>query len=317
MISYVKRTEINDQLWNKIVEEAENGLPYFFTWHLDSCCEHWDALIWEDYKFIMPLPNNNKLLFAKQLFQPILTQQLGIIGNNLTDVLVKQFLQSIPSNFKYINIQLHHKTPTLTPNGPAATQWPLSIGTKDNYIISLDKEEEILIKGLNREIRRNLRKFASKHNIKAIYSAQIIVDFYFDQFGEKLNLSQQTKQTIFNIIDAHLKHDTIEIYGCYDDEEVLCCATAFLHSHDRLVSIFGGPSEAGKMIYAMHAIYTYVIKKYANTHKTLDFMGSEIKGVAFWMRSMGGILQPYYKYELDRLPKLISFIKHRKWKASN
>jgi hypothetical protein len=317
MINYVKRKEINDHQWNKTVEKAENGLPYFFTWHLDSCCEHWNALIWGDYEFIMPLPYNNKLLVAKQLFQPILTQQLGIIGNKLTEVIVQQFLESIPSTFKYINIQLHHKTPTVDTNGQAATQWPTLISTKDNYIIPLDQEEEILIKGINREIRRNLRKFAPKHNIKPINSAQIIVDFYFQQFGKKLNLSQKIKQTIFNIIDAHLKHNTIEIYGCYDDEGQLCCATASLHSHDRLISIFGGPSERGKKIYAMHAIYASMIKKYANTHKTLDFMGSEIKGVAFWMRSMGGILQPYYKYELDRLPKAISFIKHRKWKTLN
>lgn len=316
MIKYVKRKEINDNQWNKTVTKAANGLPYFFTWHLDSCCEDWDALIEENYAFIMPLPYNNKLLIAKQLFQPLLTQQLGIIGDRLTANVAEQFLKNIPSSFKYINIQLHHKTPTVDTDDKGATLWPSHVNKKDNYIIPLDKEEEILIKGLNREIRRNLRKFATKHNIKPINSAEIIVDFYFKQFGEKLNLSLTTRQTIFNILDAHLKHNTIEIYGCYDNEEQLCCATAFLHSHDRLISIFGGPSEAGKKIYAMHAIYAHVIKKYASTQKTLDFMGSEISGIAFWMRSMGGTLQPYYKYELDRLPKLISYIKHRKWNVS-
>ncbi|MCH2083128.1 hypothetical protein [Kordia sp.] len=317
MISYLKRKEINDQLWNTTVQKAKNGLPYFYTWHLDNCCKHWSALVWEEYKFIMPLPYNNKLLITKQLFQPILTQQLGIIGNGLTANIAEQFLKNIPPYFKYINIQLHHKTPTIDTNDKGTTLWPNHIHTKDNYVIPLDKEEEILIKGLNREIRRNLRKLATKHNIKPINSAQIIVDFYFKQFGKKLNLSLTTRQTIFNIMDAHLKHNTIEIYGCYDNEEQLCCATAFLHSHDRLISIFGGPSEAGKKIYAMHAIYAHVIKKYANTPKIVDFMGSEIKGVAFWMRSMGGILQPYFKYEVDDLPRLISFIKHRKWKVSN
>ncbi len=52
--------------------------------------KQWDALVWNDYEAVMPLTWNRKYGIA-YLYQPFLTAQLGVFGNDITPQITGSF----------------------------------------------------------------------------------------------------------------------------------------------------------------------------------------------------------------------------------
>jgi hypothetical protein len=76
-IRYLKRQEIDPVKWDACIDGASNGLIYAYSFYLDHMAAQWDALVWNDYDAVMPLTWNKKW-GIKYLYQPPLTQQLGV-----------------------------------------------------------------------------------------------------------------------------------------------------------------------------------------------------------------------------------------------
>ncbi|MEM6725303.1 MAG: hypothetical protein AAF598_14780 [Bacteroidota bacterium] len=82
-IRYLKRDEIDQLKWDSCVHYANNGQVYGYTWYLDNVAEDWDGLVEGDYESVFPLVWNSKIFGIKQLYQPFLSQQLGLFSVNL------------------------------------------------------------------------------------------------------------------------------------------------------------------------------------------------------------------------------------------
>ena len=54
-IRFLRRSEIDLDKWDDTIAKATHSLPYAFSWYLDAVAEHWDALVMDDYKAVMPL----------------------------------------------------------------------------------------------------------------------------------------------------------------------------------------------------------------------------------------------------------------------
>jgi len=94
-IRHLTHKEINQKKWDTAIDQAVNGQSYAYAWYLDCVAENWDALVADDYAYIMPLPWNAKWLGVKQIYQPIFTQQLGIFGKEKpTKEIILSFLKA-------------------------------------------------------------------------------------------------------------------------------------------------------------------------------------------------------------------------------
>ncbi len=307
MPELIARKLLNQTKYDAIIELSPHGRTFAHSFHLDQAAKgKWNVLVWNDYEAVMPLPFNKKLIIS-QIYNPILSQQLGVFispqiqsSEEITRI-TQLFLAEASKLFKYININLHAQSQIPKEFLPFTKK-------KGNYIIPLNQNYESIHKSYDRETRRQLRKHAEKHQVQSIDNALVLVDFYYSVFKEKLGLNQKLHNQLVRIINAHLENKTVEVYGTYFGEE-LTCAVAFLNTHKRLTSILGGPNELGKKTYAMHTVYDYVLRKYAGQATCLDFMGSELKGVAAWMRSMGGQEAPYYQLAINNLPFPLNLIK--------
>ena len=68
----------------------------------------WEALISENYEYIMPLPVKSKYKIP-YLVQPILTQQLGIFSKNkINENIIEEFIKEIPYFSYEINLNEHN-----------------------------------------------------------------------------------------------------------------------------------------------------------------------------------------------------------------
>src|SRR5215831_14346953 len=100
-IQYLRHHEIDKEKWDHAISNADNGLIYAYSFYLDQMAKHWDALVLNDYEAVMPLTWNKKFGIY-YLYQPAFTACLGIFGNDLTEEIVKEFIQYIPKKFKLI-----------------------------------------------------------------------------------------------------------------------------------------------------------------------------------------------------------------------
>ena len=136
-ISYLPHAKIDKKKWDNRIEKAGNGLIYGYSFYLDAMSKHWDALVTEDYSYIMPLTWNRKYSFY-YLYQPFFCAQLGIFGDGISPEIVNAFLESIPAKFKYWDFYLNKENLFSLPKFP--------MYERNNYVLPLGEDYEILTK---------------------------------------------------------------------------------------------------------------------------------------------------------------------------
>ena len=148
-IQYLSHKEIDKTKWDACIEQAPNGLIYPYSFYLDAMAKHWDALVLNDYEAVMPLTWNKKYGFY-YLYQPAFTASLGVFGKNLNKELIDDFIRSIPSKFKLIEISLNAGNII----GDSKTFSLL----RSNYILHLNKPYEEIYKAYRDNHKRNINK---------------------------------------------------------------------------------------------------------------------------------------------------------------
>lgn len=107
MIRYLSHSKIDKPQWDACIERSVNRLPYAVSWWLDVVSPGWEALVSDDYRSVMPLTWHKKLGIY-YLYQPYLTQQLGIFSTQvITPEETGRFLAAIPGKFRYADIHLN------------------------------------------------------------------------------------------------------------------------------------------------------------------------------------------------------------------
>src|SRR5258705_11018399 len=97
-IQYLAHKDIDKNKWDRCIDSAGNGLIYAYSFYLDCMAMNWDALVLNDYEAVMPLTWKKKY-GIHYLYQPFLTAQLGLFGNQINPNLFEIFLNAIPDKF--------------------------------------------------------------------------------------------------------------------------------------------------------------------------------------------------------------------------
>ncbi len=120
-IEFLEHNQIDKSQWDDSLISSVNGNIYGWSWFLDAVCPGWCALVTKDYQSIMPLTGRKKMGFD-YLFRPLLNQQLGIFSATKPDkALINNFLSSIPTRYKLIEISLN-KENTIIPEDFESSQ---------------------------------------------------------------------------------------------------------------------------------------------------------------------------------------------------
>ncbi|MCF6185032.1 MAG: hypothetical protein L3J56_10520 [Bacteroidales bacterium] len=111
-IKYLTHKKINKELWDKKISRAANTRIYAYSGLLDITSPEWNALVSENYEFIMPLTVRKKF-FIPYITQPKFTQQTGIFSENeITENIVFDFINSITEKYKFRIIHLKSRPKT-------------------------------------------------------------------------------------------------------------------------------------------------------------------------------------------------------------
>lgn len=305
--SYLGRKEIDDQKWDLCIKGASNGLIYATTFFLDNMANDWDALILDDYKAVMPLVCRKKF-GINYLYQPYFMAQLGIFGRNISNDILKLFLQNIPRKFAYIDIDLNEEN-KLDWETLKGIKIRMKFHSRTNYVlnpVNPGKRNE----GYHRLAGRMLHKAAEANVIiRNVTDPQKLITFYqrhYTRRHAKINattyshLSRTSKIALdaglCNLYVAEIGGDLVAVYLVLRDERYY-------------YSVLGGSSQRGRDSGAFYALTDAAIRDAGESGKIFRFEGSDVPGIASFNSQFGAVKQSYLHLKYNNLPIFIRWMK--------
>ncbi|HET9824943.1 MAG TPA: hypothetical protein VFP87_06385, partial [Chitinophagaceae bacterium] len=284
-IRYLKHDEIDKEKWNKCITHAQNGLIYSYSFYLDQMAKHWDAIVLSDYEAVMPLTWNKKFGIY-YLYQPAFTACLGVFGNNLSESLTEEFIQSIPSKFGLIEISLNH--------GNMLGQQNAVFRRATNYVLPLNKHYDELYGDFRENHQRNIQRSKQAGNVaRKDISIGEVVRLNREQMKKVSPVSDEDYERFQKLYELLSSQHKATSYGIMSAQDTLLSSCVFFFSHNRAYYILVGNHPDGRNAGSSHALLDAFIKDHAGQNLILDFEGSDIESLALFYAGFGASKEIY------------------------
>ena len=295
MIHFLQHNMIDKSRWDDCIRNAVNGNLYAYSWFLDIVSPGWCALVEEDYENILPLTVSSRA-GIKYIMQPYFTQQLGLFSRSfIPETKLAEFLTSIPSGYKYIDINLNTSN-QLSPSGNVTEMTNLELNLKNEY----DK----IVSGYQSNLKRNLKK-ASQNKLtifKNVRPEELISLFRANKGQDLKHLNDSQYLLIQRIAYESIQKGLGEIWGAFDEFNQLVAGILWVNSHQKSIFLFSALSDTGRNLNAMPWLIDTFIMQNAGKPLTLDFEGSNDDGLARFYSSFGAEKAIYQRYVKNTLP---------------
>lgn len=295
-IEHLTNDRIDIKRWNNCIENSFNKTVYALSWFLDIVSPDWEALVADDYQSVMPLPAGKKYGIS-YILQPLFTQQLGVFTQGkLSENLIQQFLENIPSKYRLVSINLNKY------NKISPARFRVTKGI--NHELELISPYAKLHHQYSTNIKRNLKK--AEQAALVLYTniqPNLLIDLIRDNVGQKLgSIKNGDYNTMRQIIAYAIAKGMGSIYGTMTKENTLCAAAFFLEYNRKAILLFNGSSDEGKKNNAMTLIIDHYIRSHSEKNLILDFEGSNIESLARFYKGFGANMSEYPKIHLNDLP---------------
>lgn len=282
---------------------AINGTVYGWSWYLDRICDRWDALVFGDYLYVMPLVWNRKFgIFY--VFQPFFTQQLGVFSAFSTDKeMVNSFIHAIPEKFRLVEMNLNRL------NIPVSGK--VTIKPNVTFHLSLAGTIEKIRRNYSENTRRNLKKAGQQNLLSAsLYNIDEYIDFTQNNLQEKSpEIKPVHYQRLKRVIGYALYYRRGELAGVFNPQNQLIAAAFFVWSDREVIYLGASSSDEGHEKKAMFLLIDQFIETHAGSGLTLDFEGSNIPGIARFYEGFGAYPVNYFSIRRNTLPWYLKILK--------
>ena len=312
MINYLKHNQIDKYKWDRCIRQSFNGNTYASSWYLNLVNEGWEALVENDYERVMPLTGTSKL-GVSYLFQPYFAQQLGVFSESkLNPGIVDAFIKSIPSHFKFIEINLNSFSKI---SGGEHT-----FSQNNNYLLDLINPYERIVKKYTTNTKRNLKKSTTKKlSISKNIKPENLISLFRNNRGRQLTKWNDSHYHILQrlMYTAVFKGEGV-LYGVYTEFNELCAAAFFLKNNNRLVFLFSGSNSTARENGAMTMLIDSVIQEFSSTRTVFDFEGSNDANLARFYRGFGAKKNTYPSLQINNFsfPAKQIFMLYKRFKKN-
>ena len=299
----VNRTEVDYVKWDYTIEHAINSFTYGFSWYLDAVSDDWEAIIVNDYDYILPLPFKKILGIFKYYSQPILSQQMGPFGKHIPSKEILELIFSkLPSGPARLNINLSENL-----NLPE-TYNSLNPKRHINQTISIDQDIDIIKDKFTNNPRRALQsKIKNFGQLEQISNPKMVLDFVYTLQARKIGFKKnQYKKALALFLKAKEKNAAqfFQLKNINTDKVVVMGAV--LIQSDRIINFFY-TSLKGTENYGAASVYIFkLIEKFKSTKKVFDFDGSDIPGINAFFNSFGA--ETTYYTSIDKIHPLLKLV---------
>ncbi len=272
-LKFLSSSEIDKCKWDLLVEKYSGGLPYGYSWYLDSVCDSWHACVCGDYASAFPFQIKTKYGLPYSL-QPFLTQQLGFLGDDYS--VFENILRQVEKKVFYYQYQLfafdaeHHQG--------------AEFGV--NYELDLNFDYEILRGKFSKNTKRNLKKAHSYESQIGIFDALQPSDIKFIFDNSIFEFSDEQKNKIKKLLHTAQIVNKLKAYKLEYNNE-LVAINVYIVNERRAVYLLSVQNYVAKKIKGGFLLVDKFIKANSNTSLILDFEGSNIPSIARFYASFG------------------------------
>lgn len=291
-IQHLRHREIDFERWDFIITQSKNQLGYAYSWYLDIVSPGWEALVSNNYEFVMPLPVKRKFGIP-YVVQPILTQQLGIFSSSeITHDVIQLFIKKIPYYSYEINLNESNFNQDITP--------------LPNYVLNLTESYESIAKRYSKNTIRNILK-TQKEGLSLRNDIKIndFIDFYNSVDRNFISINSAVLK---KLLERAIEKKAITLLAVNNKNNEIIAALCLFHTGNRLVYLLPISNDEGKKSSAMFMLVDYLIKSKAQSNLSLDFEGSLIEGIARFYKGFGAKNRPYFLLKRFRPTLLIGKI---------
>lgn len=298
-LRFLSHKEIDKSIWDEKIISAHHSRIYATSGWLDLASPGWNALISENYDYIMPLPHKKKFGIT-YLIQPKFTQQTGIFSDKeISPEIVRLFLEKINQKFLFSALNLNSGNQTNHKNTIK----------KPNHLLDLSKPYDILRMSFSENTKRNIKK-AEKQAIRLHKNLSPENAVSLKSSNNINRLSNSDLNLLKRLILFVEKNYKIKIYGMHNENLELISVSVFSFYNNRVYLPLIASSEEGKRKFASFQIFNTFIKEHAGNNLILDFEGSSLPGVARFFEGWGAKPETYYAYKQNNLPLFLRYFKH-------
>ncbi len=271
-----------------MVGEDARPLPYGLTWWLDTVTDgHWDALVVDDYRLVLPLPDLRRARIVPAIISPAYTQQLGPYGT-VTDEAITSLLRAVPQR---VQIAL----PIRPDVNPAAIPARYRYRRRINYVVDLSVPMPQVVKGFPKTLQSLLRKSGSDSLER--FSPEHHADLNRKLLGGRKGINVKH----FSVLERLMLEVERRGFGaCYqlrEDGELLA-AGFFPRFGGRTINLAPVSTELGRKRRGMSRLLALVMARDAGCPGSrFDFEGSELPGVKEYFAKFGGEDEGYLLVE--------------------
>lgn len=299
-ITYIKHAEINSEKWNLCIANAPNSRLYANDWHLDRTADFWDALVWGDYEYVMPLPIRKKIGIS-YVYQPLYSQQLGIFPSPNNEI-AAAFYHELIRKIRYSDVYINSENPIIKSN-EALTFLP-----RKNYLLDLNNDLKTISSNYSKNTKRNIVK-AFQNNLHLIEGIRLEEFLAFKKENLPVKIAKSDVEKLKSIVAFGQYKGIGEVYGVYSAENKLCAAVYFCRWKDRVIYLNAVSNEEGKELKAMYFLVENFIRSNAGRELKIDFEGSMIPGVERFYQGFGALPEIYFQLKINRLPLPLKWFK--------
>lgn len=293
--------KIDKAKWDHCIDTASNGLIYAYSFYLDTMSKNWDALILDNYSFVMPLTWNKKF-GVYYLYQPFFAASLGIFGDNISAEIMKAFLDNIPGKFKYWDFYLNREN--------VFSVAGYEIYERRNYFLNLQKNHENLQAAYSKSHLRNIKRAIDLGNVvQKNIPIDNVINLAREQSRGFSPVTDKDYENFSSLFSNLAQKNNAVTYGVWSSQDQLVASCAYFFSHNRAYYILVGNHPNGRTSGASHLMVDCFIKEHAGENLVLDFEGSDIKNLAWFYGSFGAKEEKYAGIKMNRLPPLLKLFK--------
>ncbi len=295
-IRYLKHKNIDFEQWDNAISQSTNGLVYGYSWVLNSLAnEQWDALVLGNYKAVFPLVYKSKF-GIKYLYQPYFCQQLGLFSKiEITEQLLKAFLNKIPSKFKFWHFHLNYANASFNIPYQTKQRTTLQIDLQQSYTTIYDQ--------YNADAKKNLAKAQiTGYEVRKNLDIELVSHTFFEQYGRHYPKVDKLIKQINTCAKKAIQLGKGFTLGIYGKNSELWCAGFFFNANSILHYAMAAPTAEGKKYGATHILIDEVLKAYSGKNYVFDFEGSDIPTVAYFYAKFGSKPQHYLEIKNNKLP---------------
>ncbi|MES2568223.1 MAG: hypothetical protein V4565_15220 [Bacteroidota bacterium] len=299
-MQYIKHKDIDFKKWDWTILSSTKPFVFAQTFYLCATSPNWDALVIGDYECVFPITYKTKFGY-RYLPQPPFTSQLGAYGKvNLERE--QLFYNYILEHFKLVDLELNV-------GNQLKSEF---ISPKNTFVIYYGNGYQF-----NQNTKRNIAKAKESAFVTEVVDSKEIIPLsqkYLNPFLEvEVGLAKSTISLLDDLLESAMAKKTLFTFRVIDKNYSTKAMAHFICNGYHALYLKGTNFDRADNSGSMHLLMAHAIEFFKDKAVLFDFGGgSNSEGLANFYKGFGGEKMEYGFLQVNRLPRLIKFLKNKK-----